>query len=225
MIKPKVSEQTKLDQHRGEGHGKDYKPWIRVNEFNSLGTTSNPVDWKNGRTMQLLSQGEMYAYYINRWDESVIDIREQFPLDLEDTLRIADSEHLKHPKNRESRMTSDLLLDYADGSQKVLSIKRNRSALDDDRTTVKLWIEQEYWKGKGVPFEVLFANEMNLTMVTNIRLVAEFYDLSDVFDSVSYLKYLIAHHQIRQDMEMKIIPFCRLAKELHIDWAPEGGVL
>ena len=188
MIKPKVSEQTKLDQHRGEGHGKDYKPWIRVNEFNSLGTTSNPVDWKNGRTMQLLSQGEMYAYYINRWDESVIDIREQFPLDLEDTLRIADSEHLKHPKNRESRMTSDLLLDYADGSQKVLSIKRNRSALDDDRTTVKLWIEQEYWKGKGVPFEVLFANEMNLTMVTNIRLVTEFYDLSDVFDSVSYLK-------------------------------------
>lgn len=225
MIKPKVSEQTKLDQHRGEGHGKDYKPWIRVNEFNSLGTTSNPVDWKNGRTMQLLSQGEMYAYYINRWDESVIDIREQFPLDLEDTLRIADSEHLKHPKNRESRMTSDLLLDYADGSQKVLSIKRNRSALDDDRTAVKLWIEQEYWKGKGVPFEVLFANEMNLTMVTNIRLVTEFYDLSDVFDSVSYLKYLIAHHQIRQDMEMKIIPFCRLVKELHIDWAPEGGVL
>ena len=225
MIKPKVSEQTKLDQHRGEGHGKDYKPWIRVNEFNSLGTTSKPVDWKNGRTMQLLSQGEMYAYYINRWDESVIDIREQFPLDLEDTLRIADSEHLKHPKNRESRMTSDLLLDYADGSQKVLSIKRNRSALDDDRTTVKLWIEQEYWKGKGVPFEVLFANEMNLTMVTNIRLVTEFYDLSDVFDSVSYLKYLIAHHQIRQDMEMKIIPFCRLAKELHIDWAPEGGAL
>ena len=225
MIKPKVSEQTKLNQHRGEGHGSDYKPWIQVNEFNSLGTTCNPVDWKNGRTMQLLSQGEMYAYYINRWDDSVVDIREQFPLELEDTLRIADSMQLQHPKDRQSRMTSDLLLDYADGSQKVLSIKRNRSALGNDRTAVKLWIEQEYWKEKGVSFEILFANEMNLTMVTNIRLVTEFYDLSDVFDPVSYLKYLIAHHQIQRDMETQIIPFCRLAQELDMHWAPEGGAL
>lgn len=223
MIKPKVSEQTKLDQHRGEGHGKDYKPWIRVNEFNSLGTTSNPVDWKNGRTMQLLSQGEMYAYYINRWDESVIDIREQFPLDLEDTLRIADSEHLKHPKNRESRMTSDLLLDYADGSQKVLSIKYDRSALENDRTAVKLWIEKKYWEEKGVPFEIQYTAEMNLILVTNIRMVTEFYKGEDVFDSVSYLKYLIANHSIEVDMEKSLIPFGKLVKDLGISWEA-GGV-
>lgn len=43
-------------------------------------------------------------------------------------------------------MTSDLLLDYADGSQKVLSIKYDRSALENDRTAVKLWIEKKYWE-------------------------------------------------------------------------------
>ena len=213
MIKPKVSEQTKLDQHRGEGHGKDYKPWIRVNEFNSLGTTSNPVDWKNGRTMQLLSQGEMYAYYINRWDESVIDIREQFPLDLEDTLRIADSEHLKHPKNRESRMTSDLLLDYADGSQKVLSM--------NSRTIEKLWIEKRYWEEKGVPFEIQYAIDMNVTLVSNIRAVTEFYRIEDVFDRVSFLKHLIANHIIKVNMETGLIPFCKLVMDLDINWETE----
>lgn len=221
MIKPKVSEQTKLDQHRGEGHGKDYKPWIRVNEFNSLGTTSNPVDWKNGRTMQLLSQGEMYAYYINRWDESVIDIREQFPLDLEDTLRIADSEHLKHPKNRESRMTSDLLLDYADGSQKVLSIKYCKSALMNSRTIEKLWIEKRYWEEKGVPFEIQYAIDMNVTLVSNIRAVTEFYRIEDVFDRVSFLKHLIANHIIKVNMETGLIPFCKLVMDLDINWETE----
>lgn len=218
MIKPKVTEQTKLNQHRGEGHGKDYQPWIRVNEFNSLGTTCNPVDWKTGRTMHLLSQGEMHAYYINRWDESVVDIREQFPLDLEDTLRIADSEHLKHPKDRESRMTTDLLLDYADGSMKALSIKYDQSALENDRTAVKLWIEKQYWEEKNIPFEIQYSTEINVTLVTNIRMVTEFYKIEDVFDSVSYLKHLIANHKMQLDMETEVLPFCSLAKELDIQW-------
>lgn len=55
---------TKIKQGRGLGEGKDYKPFIKSREFNSMGTCSNVGDWKHGRQMQLLSQVE-YGIYIN----------------------------------------------------------------------------------------------------------------------------------------------------------------
>ena len=52
------SDKAKRKEKYGIGHGADYKPYIRTSEFNSLGTCSNPIDWKTGRTVHLLSQGE-----------------------------------------------------------------------------------------------------------------------------------------------------------------------
>jgi hypothetical protein len=73
----RITEKRKMLENRGKGHGKDYKPYIRASEINSLGTTSNVVDWKIGRAMELLSQGELYWFYILRWDDNVSEIREQ----------------------------------------------------------------------------------------------------------------------------------------------------
>ena len=38
----------KLEEGRGKGHGRDYKPWIETREVSSSGTCSNPIDWKTG---------------------------------------------------------------------------------------------------------------------------------------------------------------------------------
>ena len=72
----------------GEGTGKDYRPYITTSEFNSQGTTSVIRDWKTDRGVHCLSQGEMLWYYILRWDDENIDIREQYPLDYGETVRI-----------------------------------------------------------------------------------------------------------------------------------------
>ena len=45
----RISEKGKQKEKRGLGVGPDYKPYIKVREFNSLGTCSNYVDWKNQR--------------------------------------------------------------------------------------------------------------------------------------------------------------------------------
>lgn len=217
MIISKVSEERKKDEKRGEGHGADYKPYIRVNEFNSKGTTSNPVDWITGRTMQLLSQGEMLFYYILRWDSSVVDIREQFPLDLEATLHIAKNLHIRHPKNKNTRMTSDFLVDYLDGRQVVYSVKRSRSDIEEPRTKEKLLIEKVYWNQRGIDFVMIYAEELNISYVTNIRIVTEFYNLEDVFDDISMIKHLIATRQIAVDLTCGLIDFSKLKKELGYD--------
>lgn len=83
----KISEQRKRQEGRGTGTKKDYKPYIQAREINSLGTCSNPIDWKTGRTIELLSQGESALWHILRWNDDVIDIREQYPLDLKQPLK------------------------------------------------------------------------------------------------------------------------------------------
>lgn len=41
-----ISDQRKRQEGRGTGTEKDYKPYIQAREVNSLGTCSNPIDWK-----------------------------------------------------------------------------------------------------------------------------------------------------------------------------------
>jgi hypothetical protein len=42
-------------------------------------------------------------FYLLDWSDSVIDIREQFPLEREKTLTIADSKKIKHPEDSETK--------------------------------------------------------------------------------------------------------------------------
>lgn len=217
MIKFIVSEETKKKENRGEGHGADYKPYIKVNEFNSLGTTCNPIDWKTGRTMHLLSMGEMYVYYILRFNDEVVDIREQFPLELEETLTIAKELGYRHPKNKSTRMTSDLLVDYKNGKQEVFSIKADMHDLENRRTAEKLKIEQLYWERKDIKYNIILSNSIDIDTVTNIRLAVEFYKKEDVFDEISFIKHLIATKQLPVDVTNGLINYSKLRKELAHD--------
>lgn len=73
----RLSDETKKKRKMGTGEGKDYIPYITTSEINSLGTTSVIRDWKTGRGVHCLSQGEALWYYILRWDDNNVDIREQ----------------------------------------------------------------------------------------------------------------------------------------------------
>ena len=216
-MKSKISEKRKEAEGWGAGTGANYKPYIKVNEFNSLGTTCNPVDWKTGRTMHFLSQGEMYLYHLLRFREDVIDIREQFPLELEETLAIAKDLGYKHPKNKSTRMTSDLLVDFVDGTQTVYSVKRSSKDLENKRTREILAIEEAYWKAKDIDFKIIFTENLDINTVTNIRLVVEFYNKEDVYDEISYIKHLIATKQINIDLTKGLIDYSKLRKELSIN--------
>jgi hypothetical protein len=51
---PRISEKSKRRELRGTGEGAKYRPWIRIRELNSTGTTVNIIDWKHGRAVELL---------------------------------------------------------------------------------------------------------------------------------------------------------------------------
>ena len=222
---PRITEKGKRKEGRGKGHGADYKPWIKACEFNSVGTAANVVDWKHGRTTQLLSQGEEWYYYVLRWDDNVTDIREQFPLfEPEDTVRIADSFGFKHPKDRNTTMTTDMLIDYADGHQEAVSIKNGRKDVDYKlagteydkkqamRTAEKLLIEKKYWAEKGIKWKLLYKEDLDPLYVNNIKRVVIYYRKEKVHDDISRIKHLIATKQIVVDL-FKPIDYRKLVAE------------
>lgn len=194
------SHKTKISRGMGTGRGGEYKPYITTSEFNSLGTTSVIPDWKNGRGIHCLSQAEAFWYYVLRWDDSNVDIREQFPLERELTLLLCDEYGFKHPGyNSDYIMTTDFLITKDNGSLEAYSIKVNREL--SERALQILCIEKLYWMNMGIQFRILFKEDLNITLVNNIRNVVKFYDDSSVFDDLSHIKHLIAVKSIPWDME------------------------
>lgn len=192
----RLSEKTKELRKMGMGSGKEYKPYITTSEFNSQGTTSVIRDWKTGRGVHCLSQGEMMLYYILRWDDKNLDIREQFPLDAKEVSAIAKSMNINSPRDI---MTTDMLVTRIDGTMAAYSVKASSNL--SKRQLELLCIEKKYWISKGVDYHLIFKNDMNRVLVSNIRLVTEFYDVSRVFDTISALKHKIAIKEIVIDME------------------------
>ena len=200
----KVSLKTKIKEKRGTGTGADYKPFIRVSEFKSDGTASVITDWKHGRAVQCFSQSEVMAYYILRWDDSNIDICEQYPLSSVATNDIREELGFRKVNNPEFVMTSDFLVLKEDGSYEAYSVKYSRELLTDKEKR-NILIEKKYWESRGVAFSVIYKEDIDRTFCNNIRMMVAYYDKANVFDAVSEFRHRVAVKEIAVDMKTKLI--------------------
>lgn len=203
------SVKTKSIRKMGQGTGVNYKPYITTSEFNSQGTTSVIKDWKTGRGVHCLSQGEMYWYYILRWDDTNVDIREQYPLEYDQTITIANEMGYPAPL---TIMTTDMLVTKSDNTFIAYSIKADKEL--SERQLQLLCIEKQYWLNKGCQYKLVFKTDINTTLASNIRIVTEFYDATRVFDQLSAIKHKIAIKEFVVDMEHTIIDDLVLKKLL-----------
>lgn len=199
----KKSKKTKEKLRMGTGTGADYNPWIQVGEFGSVGTAGRVVDWKTGRVVHLMSQTEIYFWYVLRWNDSIQDIREQYPLDINETQKIADEVGICHPsKNGEDIvMTTDLLVTIKDKNA-AFSIKPTTKL--SERTLEKLYLEQKYWERKNVPWKLVTSNDFDLLTARNIRDIVAFYNVTDFKDRISFLKFLVARKYIQIDISKEL---------------------
>jgi TnsA endonuclease N terminal len=87
-----------------KGFGKNYKPWLKIQDVPSHGRSSGIQGWKTERTHHFLSDHEKYYFYLLEWSDVVIDIREQFPLlGREIVQQIAVNAGIEHPKDKETQ--------------------------------------------------------------------------------------------------------------------------
>lgn len=209
-MKNLITDKRKIAEGRGTGTGKDYIPFVNARDFNSMGTCSTIRDWKTGRSVETLSQGEANYWHILRFDDRVTDIREQFPLELEDTNRIAERLGVRPIRKGVSHMTTDFLIDFTDGHQEAHSVKPSKRALENNSVVKSLYIESLYWAEKGVDFKLIFSNELDIELANNIRFVSRYYDLKNVNSKIDCLKHLLICKAVKIDMSQRPLDIPRL---------------
>lgn len=208
-----ISDESKSRQGRGTGIGASYKPWILCSEFNSMGTATSIPDWIHGRMIQCLSQAERWFYYKLRWNDDVVDIREQYPLlPLSETAGIASGFGVKGSFNNNKVMTTDFIITLKNGANMALTIKAGRKDVSS-RVLELLNIEREYWRRRGVEYFIGYKEDLNPEEILNIRDVVACYDRKDIYDDFSLVRHLIATKRVLVDMS-KRIEYLNLINEL-----------
>jgi len=160
-----------INQGRGTGVGKDYQPWLTVRDLPSAGRSHRIWGFQTQRTHHLLSDLELAAFFLFDWSPFATDIREQYPLRLEDTLELAAQAGIRHPafKGQVQIMSSDFLIDTNMSRQPKIAIQVKKSAeLSNPRTIEKLELERRYWAKKNIPWYLLTEQQIPKIVIQNI---------------------------------------------------------
>lgn len=190
---------------RGEGIGSDYSAWhsITRGDPGSLGKSRiqnhNPFD----RSMDYLSDTEFAAFCFVKMLPNVHDIREQYPLSLNEhpcdiskyvanklsinalgTLEIAETLGYPHPVVRKNGevvnwiLTTDLLITInhpQDGYRLLaVSVKDISSSVLSERQKELLVIEFEYWARQGVQWLLITPEVFCKSVVATLKSYAAY---------------------------------------------------
>jgi len=159
-------------ESRGCGSGSDYTPWIHVQDFASCGVVSRVKGRTTGRVHHLMSNNELAYFYILDWSDTVMDIREQYPLsDLECAVNIAAQAGIKYPTDKVSGypyiLTCDFMISTAEGL-KARTVKMS-TELGKPRTLEKLEIERRYWLAQGIDWKIVTEWNISFQKARNIE--------------------------------------------------------
>jgi hypothetical protein len=167
-----------LKEGRGQGTGKNYIPWIKVQNFPSEAGTKRTPGWKTGRLHHCLSEPEKKVQKLLDWNDTVIDIREQFPLlDLDLALHIATHLGIGYPKERKSGfpyiLTTDFMVTLREnGRESNIALQVKPSAkLKNKRVLEKFQLERLYYAEQGIEWGIMTEKHIPPIRIKNINYV------------------------------------------------------
>lgn len=171
---------------RGNGNGQNYKPWLTVQDVSSLGRATRIPGNTTGRLHHLLSDLETDLFLLLDWDDSVLDIREQFPLRRDVTRILANEMAIPHPIDPQSRtdivMTTDFLIDVRVGEtlRTVARSVKPSEMLANRRTLEKLELERRYWKRQDIEWHLVTEKDLPRRRVGNLQWLHKMRSLNDL---------------------------------------------
>lgn len=164
----------------GIGEKEDYSPWIRVQDIQGAQATGDKINGlKINRVHHTQSSSETTFFYLAEFNDSVIDIREQFPLvPLNLSISIANYLNIKPVKVPYVKgglyhlLTTDFLLTTESGYVAV-SVKPLKEFTtppkDIERTLEKIEIERVWWESLGVDFKIFAPSQEDKIRAGNIN--------------------------------------------------------
>lgn len=171
--------QKRILSGRGQGVESEYQPWLTVQDFPSMGRVSRIYGWKTKRIHHLFSDIQTKYFYLLEFEDSVVDIRENYPLlDIDSTIKVKEDLDFELFTDKESQTpyvitTSFLItLRYKNGDLKYAarSIKA-ASELEKKKTLEKLEIERRYWNEKNIEWGIVTQKEIPKQLAKNIEWV------------------------------------------------------
>ena len=202
---------------RGQGFGAGYKPWLTVRDVPSRGRSHRLLGAATSRVHHLLSDIERGAFLIYDFRDDVRDIREQFPLDLDQTRDIARGAGIRHPVDSKSRVdlvqTTDLVVDLEQDG-KLMTFARSikpAEALSNPRTIEKLEIERRYWTDQGVDWGIVTERELPAVLIRNLEFLqgyARLDDLSQPFEGYYRERAALIAAELEARPDITLQAFC-----------------
>lgn len=168
-----------LKEGRGQGEKQNYKPWLTMQDFPTLGQNTRILGATTGRIHNFFSNLQLKYFYLLEWEESVVDIREHYPL-LDINEVIIDQSDLKFEIFRDKETNEPYILSTSffisikesEGSCKhVARSVKAASELNKKITLEKLEIERRYWEAKGIEWSIVTNKEINSIRAKNIEWV------------------------------------------------------
>jgi len=142
-------------ENRGQGEHASFKPWFRRFDFPSCGERRESFFRVCDRPIHTFSHLEFRKALLGKTQDGVTDMWEQYPMPLEETLDIAASIPVVHPRSPRTGeyvvMTNDLLLifDSVVGRRRVAWDCKYQDDLRFWRTLEKLEISRLWHKHHG----------------------------------------------------------------------------
>lgn len=164
---------TRLRQGRGIGVGSRYRPWLKVRDLGSRGTSHVVFGIKSGRRHHLLSDYELLYFYLVERRTSTCQIYEQWPiLDLASTLRLCSELSVHHPYARgvPDPVTVDFLIAEQrpeGGAVRAVAIKSPEDALKP-HVLRSLTVQQQWCTSHGLRWVLA-----DMSVVEDVRTTLE----------------------------------------------------
>jgi hypothetical protein len=168
-----------LKEGRGQGEGKEYKPWLTIQDRPSLGRVSRVYWHKTQRIYHFFSDNETRMFYLLAWENEVTDIREFYPLlNMAEIIKDKRGIELDKFKDKETGtpyvFTTTFLVTYKDENSKDHYIARSvKSSYELEKKYVieKFEVERRYWESKGIDWGIITQKDIPVVNAQNIEWV------------------------------------------------------
>lgn len=167
-----------LKNGRGIGQSSSYKPWIRTQDVPNITFSDKIQGLTVDRVFHSLSPIEEELFYQLDFQNSVIDIREQFPiLPIDLSLLVSHLLEIDHPiipkvvGRPTTVMTTDFLVTRKSDNKLRLEAYcvKPIDALENIRTLEKVEVERVIWQLLGVHFHIYVGSKKGRIRAKNIK--------------------------------------------------------
>jgi hypothetical protein len=205
---------TWIRRGKGVRKGLEYRPWLRVRDVPSRGTSAQIGGILVQRSYQLLSGLETTYFFLVERQKSTVDIQECWPIfDIDRTVELCATLGVRHQYRGiyPAPFTIDFLItESVDGQLKyrAASIKTPEDAADPE-VRRRLEVEHRWCSERGIPWTLIDTSQFDKVLHSNLLFMRTWFRHHYIPDAKSEARFL----QSFRMAYVRNVPLAALIKE------------